>query len=201
MNGHGSVPSDRPREAPEGFWDVWVDHRAYLFGLSLRWMRGNHADAEDALSAVSLRAMLHFRDVSAAIRNERAWLRRLLHNACMDVYRRRRSARDLVVAFGEEEAGEPPAEAGDLSPEAALLQRERFGEIEALVDGLPPSWRHALLARLVGGRSYRDIAAEAGTTQANIRKRVQLARQTLRDRLAGPGTAGAPVHRRRRRPS
>lgn len=168
----------------ESFWSVWADHWEYLLGLSLRWMGGNYADAEDALSLVKIKAVLHFGGGPAAIRNERAWLRRLLRNVCVDAYRRRGNARESVYLDFENRIEAPPEARSELSPEDSLLKRELFREIEGLLADLPQDWRNAFIARLIRDRSYGEIAAAEGTTEANIRKRVQLARQKLRDRLS-----------------
>lgn len=174
----------RDARGQEFFWSVWADHWEYLLGLSLRWMGGNYADAEDALSLVKIKAVLHFRDSTVSIRNEKAWLRRLLRNVCVDTYRRRGSARESVCFDFESRFEAPPEICGDISPEDSLLKRELFREIEGLLEDLPAAWRKAFLARLISDRSYGEIAAAEGTTEANIRKRVQLARQNLRDRLS-----------------
>jgi RNA polymerase sigma factor (sigma-70 family) len=171
----------------EIFWRIWSSHHEYLFGLSLRWMRGNRADAEDALSAVKLKAVRHLEAPGPAILNERAWLSRLLYNVCMDLYRRRGRGEPPVPAELDRSLEDVRKEAPERSAEQRLLERELYRRIEGLLGELPPNWRHAFIERFLREESYGEIARKAGTTEANIRKRVQLARAFLRERL-GDGT-------------
>lgn len=167
----------------ELFWRLWSIHHDYLFGLSLRWMRGNRADAEDALSAVKVKAMRHLGSPRPAILNERAWLSRLLYNVCMDLYRRRGHGEQPGLAELDRSLEKAGKEKPERSVEQRLLERELYRRIEGLLSELPPNWRHAFIERFLHEESYGDIARKAGTTEANIRKRVQLARAFLRERL------------------
>lgn len=178
----GDLPVDL-NPSYETFWGVWEAHRELLGRLSLHWMRGRPADAEDALSAVKLKAILHFRSRTPGILNERAWLIRLLYTTCIDSYRKR--SREQGWTEGLEcvlESGE--AVSGSLSPEERILQRERLSRVSELLEELPGPWREAIVEHCLRRRSYAEIARESGMTQANVRKRVQLARDFLRRRLA-----------------
>jgi RNA polymerase sigma factor (sigma-70 family) len=174
------IPSRGTREGTfEEFWRLWRVHHEYLYGLSLRWMRGNHADAEDALSSAKLRAAHRYLTSPGTIQNERAWLSRILYNVCMDCYRRWDTAgRGIgpVDGVAELDNGRPSAQ-------DEMLAREMYVRLSQLLDELPQPWRTALVERFFLDRSYKEIAARARTTEANIRKRVQLARRFLRGRL------------------
>ncbi|MFC1673595.1 RNA polymerase sigma factor [Pseudomonadota bacterium] len=93
------------------FWDVWIEHHDYLFKQSMRFMSGNMADAEDALSQAMLKGSQHFD--AATIRNERAWLTRLVHNACMDQHR----SRKRQYRLSEEINGDDPEDAPNITPQ------------------------------------------------------------------------------------
>jgi RNA polymerase sigma factor (sigma-70 family) len=183
-----AVSSARKKQAPglqhactnaEAFWDTWENHHDYLFHLSLRWMRGNRADAEDALSSAQLKAAASFRCGPSGVRNEKAWLSRILHNACMDIYRGRRAATE--VDFEDlEDLPDTNITARCTSPEEAVLKRELLHRFQEVLTMLPKHWRTAFIERCLLGSSYGDIAERAETTQANIRKRVQLARAFVR---------------------
>lgn len=161
-------------------------------------MRGNRADAEDALSAVKLKAMRYFSSRSEVILNERAWLSRLLYNVCMDLYRRRGHGEQAGLAELDQALEEARQEKPERSPEQCLLERELYRQVEGLLRELPPNWRHAFLERFLREESYGEIARKAGTTEANIRKRVQLARAFLRERLDDGAGLGLRTSQRRR---
>jgi RNA polymerase sigma-70 factor (ECF subfamily) len=171
----------------EVFWQVWLSHREHLLRLGLQWMRGNRADAEDVLSQTKIKAALRFGTSPLALRDPKAWLSRLLYNVCMDVYRRRAYMEETGNLALEEGAGEVHLAHPQPSPEKFLLDHEAFRAVRRGLDELPPEWRRALIERCIHCRSYQEIAEEAATTQANIRKRVQLARAFLRGCLSCDG--------------
>ncbi len=172
-----------PGLPPDPFWQVWLHHREHLRRQSLRLMAGNLADAEDALSAAMLKASQKFADYAETIINERAWLSRLLHNACMDVYRaQRKQARWVSDQPVSEEDGEaaPAVVPTERSPEEVALSREQLSQLQDQVVKLPASLRRPFLMRFVQNASYDQIAAELNLTNAAVRKRIQLARERLR---------------------
>jgi RNA polymerase sigma factor (sigma-70 family) len=175
-----TCPSFPPSES---FWNLWLTHCSFLQGLSLRWMRGCQADAEDALSTAKLKAAVHFCAYSEDLQNHRAWLARLLYTSCMDLHRWRRRERTTTDNLLEDVAMLSEADARP-SPEKQVLDLELRARLARLLDELPEPWRNAVLERGLGQKSYEEIARQAGTTPANVRKRVQLARALLKRRLA-----------------
>jgi len=177
-------PTPSPQHSPSpfaDFWNVWLEHHDYLFKQSLRFMAGNMADAEDALSHAMLKGSQHFD--ADTIRNERAWLTRLVHNSCMDQHRsRKRQAR-----LSDEIDGDDPEQAPNITPQPertpdeALHMRQIFDQLEHHMKQLPISLLEPLLMRVVEDRSYDDIAAHMGLSNCAVRKRIQLARDRLRD--------------------
>ena len=106
-----------------------------------------------------------------------AWLYRILENVCIDEANRRR--RSLAVV--ERLAAQPE----ELAPDAETAARLPDPEMSAALQGLPSSYRNALIQREVEGLSYADMAAAAGITEDNARARVSRARSALR-RLVAP---------------
>jgi RNA polymerase sigma factor (sigma-70 family) len=177
-------PGERDPESYEEFWKIWKLHASYLSGLCLRWTRGNSADAEDALSQAKTKALAAYLKGRETLLDERAWLGRVLYTVCMDQYRQK-SRREVLLAPGLQEALEGlPVRSSGPSPEDRLLRHELSGQLGRLAGELPSSWYSALVERVVHEKPYPDIAAAHGTTEVNIRKRVQLARAYLRRRLS-----------------
>ncbi|MEG3620290.1 RNA polymerase sigma factor [Magnetovibrio sp. PR-2] len=186
-------PSDHPLRKPdrspfgdggldpfEEFWQVWMEHQDYLFKQSIRFMSGNVADAEDALSQAMLKGSQHFN--AETIRNQRAWLTRLVHNACMDQHRsHKRQAR-----LSDEIDGDDPEQAPNITPQPprapdeALHMRQIFDELEQHLCDMPMSLLQPLLLRVVEEKSYDEIANAMGLSNCAVRKRIQLARDRLR---------------------
>jgi RNA polymerase sigma-70 factor (ECF subfamily) len=166
---------------------MYEEHRGYLHNLSLRWSAGNHAEAEDAVSDVFCRAVDVLSNGNTVVMNERAWLGRMLHNRCVDRHRRRRlEAQEPLDLDQDGDIGERAAAGGDLpTPENEILNRELGVVLKDAVDTLPETLKGPFNMRLVHEESYCAIAERFGLSQANARKRVQQAREILRDRLTG----------------
>lgn len=165
----------------EAFWTMWEAWQESLLRLGLHWMGGHRADAEDALSQAKLQAALSFRSRPGRIDNPGAWLRRILHNVCMDLHRARRDRRTVAVDL--EAPPRPILPPPSSTPEREVMDRESLRRLGEEILTLPAPLRDALLDRCLGGASYSEIARRASTTEVNIRKRVQLARKRLRHQM------------------
>ncbi|MBL4614614.1 MAG: RNA polymerase sigma factor [Magnetovibrio sp.] len=162
------------------FWIVWMEHHDYLFKQSMRFMAGNMADAEDALSQAMLKGSQHFD--GELIRNQRAWLTRLVHNACMDQHRsHKRQARLSDEIDGDDHEQAPNITPQPIrTPDEALHMRQVFDQLESQLLKLPVSLLEPLLLRVVEEKSYDEIAGKMGLSNCAVRKRIQLARDRLR---------------------
>jgi len=164
----------------DDFWNVWIEHQDYLLKQGLRFMSGNMADAEDALSQAMLKGSQHFD--GNEIRNERAWLTRLVHNACMDQHRSRKRQQRL----SDEVIPDDPEDAPTLqpqphrTPDEALHMNQVFAELESHLKELPVTLLEPLMMRVVEDKSYDEIAGHLGLSNCAVRKRIQLARDRLK---------------------
>ncbi len=164
------------------FWPIWLTHRDYLYRYSLRFSSGNAADAEDALGEAMLKALHAFSD--AEIRNHRAWLLRLVHNACMDRYRLKERQNCLMNDIVDDDGQSVPA----IVPKPNRSLEELLGALQlvtCLQDAmmtLPRSLAEPLLLYL-DDLSDADIASSLNVTKEVVRKRRQMARDWLRQRM------------------
>ncbi len=168
--------------AAPNFWPLWMDQQDSLLKQCLKLMSGNMDDAQDALSEAMLKASVKFEDSMDEIRNHRAWLSRIVHNACIDLHRQnRRKAEYKEENHGTADAALPPISGrNEPSPEESFLATEMFDHLERALRALPEKLRKPLLMRCVEDRSYDDIADNLGLSNCAVRKRVQLARDHLR---------------------
>ncbi|XHF08243.1 sigma-70 family RNA polymerase sigma factor [Archangium gephyra] len=172
----------RPPELLEQeFWRWWLSHRPHLWTLSLRLMQGNRAEAEDVLSVAALKAHAHYPRLAHRLLKPREWLTTLLRNVCMDRYRERRSRGELLSTLDESHAqGLTLLPAGSGDPEERLCVQSRLESLRVKLRKLPHELRQPFLLRFEEGKQYSEIALRMGLTQANVRKRIQLARKRLR---------------------
>lgn len=159
----------------DAFNAIVAAHQDFLYGLAV-WATGDATLAEDALQDGLFRAYTR----AGLYRGEgpvRAWLARVVLNACRDAQRwhRRRRAEPLPVAadtLGASVSGDPHHE---------LLARERARLLEAALNRLCPDQRIALVLYAVHGLEYEEIVLATSAPIGTVKSRIHRARLALRE--------------------
>ncbi|HKO54228.1 MAG TPA: sigma-70 family RNA polymerase sigma factor, partial [Thermoanaerobaculia bacterium] len=183
-------------DAANAFVSVWQRELPDLRRYCLQWTSGNAADADEAVSRVAMRALVHF--AGADIYNHRAWLRSIARNICIDLLRERRRSGHEPLDTADPEWLERESRAMHVrTPEALYLARERRRALRRAVADLPSST--AKLLRLYYFEEMRlvDIAQVTGMSEANVRRRIGEAHAMIRTRLRRPrsSASGHPLRR------
>ncbi|MGK7876161.1 MAG: RNA polymerase sigma factor [Xenococcaceae cyanobacterium] len=166
------------------FWQLWELHRDYLYYLCRVWMGGNHFDAEEAVSLLSLKAWDKLPNHAQNITNLKGWLKTFTYNLCIDIHRQRK--RNAVSVANVDDRPRNIQEIGISSsnhPESALLQQELKIYLRYYIEALPSRLRDPLILRYYQEMSCADIARELSISQDNVSKRLQQARQILKKHL------------------
>ena len=139
---------------------------------------GHPQDAEDAAQEAFVKALRHLEAVQDADRL-RGWLYRVAFRAALDARRRRRRAgeREAAAARGVAVA---PARAETHWGEAL---QEGLGELDDLS-------RVFVVEYYYGGRTLREIAEERGMSEQAVWKRIERAKEQLRNRMGWAVAAG-----------
>ena len=165
------------------FWMLWDLHKGNLYHLCLWQMGGVREDAEDALSRAMLKALEKLPNNACRIENFKAWLRRLTLNLCVDMHRERsRQVRRLESIENSLSGVSDRLVADTDSPEKGLVNREVFAYVCSAVDSLPPRLREPFVLRFFQEMDYREIAECLILSTDNVRKRIQQARDILREK-------------------
>ena len=175
------------------FWELWGQLQDdLLLRCCFQWMGGNYADAEDALSEASLRALQAWVTKPPHLSNIKGWLFRLVQNHCRNIQKSR--ARHMRVVQCVEDvsdlSGEPKAEDSSISPEDMMLNDEMNGMIRRAISELPPRLQTTAALYFLQDVNCPDIATRLGLSPANVRKRLQHARELLRVRISAYAAAG-----------
>jgi RNA polymerase sigma-70 factor (ECF subfamily) len=180
-----------------GFWILWEGYQGYLFGVCLKQMGGVREDAEDALSRAMIKAWDRLPRYASEIANVKAWLTRLVCNLCLDIHRERKIRVRNAVNLDDAIATDSKSlAAGTASPEAEVLNSEICNQIRNAVDRLPTRLREPFKMRFFEEMSYRDIAEKLELSGDNVRKRIQLARAIMQERLGTYLRPGLKSHRK-----
>ena len=143
-------------------------------------------DAEDILQDVFYR-LVEANRLLMPIDHVTGWLFQVARNRITDFFRKQRPeqfSESAVVHPGEEVLGiEDLLPSPDAGPDAVYARRLLLDEIEDALDELPPEQREVFVAHELDGRSFKDMAAEAGVSINTLLSRKRYAVLHLRARL------------------
>ncbi|MBE2315432.1 sigma-70 family RNA polymerase sigma factor [Solirubrobacter sp. CPCC 204708] len=138
-----------------------------------RLLRGSGHDPEDILQDVYLRADAALRGGVVPI-EPRAWLLRLVRNACLDELRRAR----VRAAAGDVELETLPS-TGEQLPEV-LVDRTEARALLGDIHRLPDRQKSVLVMSALDGLSHEEVAVRLDTTVDTTRSLLARARANLR---------------------
>lgn len=131
-------------------------------------------EAQDAVQEAFLR-VLRFRDAIPTGDGRRAWLYRVVVNACISRVRAQasRTGRDVGPA------GLDALPARDPAPEQAAERSQLADDVLAAIAALPEHLRVPLVLRFYAGLSEREIAVAIERRPGTVKSRLHDARQRL----------------------
>ncbi len=150
-------------------------------------MVGEEEAADDATQTTFLSAYNHLNSFRGG--SFKAWLLRIVTNACYDELRRRKR-RPTVPLEPSDEEGEEVESARWMvdpagQPEELAEQKELQRAIQHCLDNLPEEFRAAVVMVDVHGLDYSEASLASGKPIGTIKSRLARARLRLRDCLNG----------------
>ena len=174
----------------EAFNRIVLEHQTRAFNVALRVL-GDGEAAADATQDAFLSAYRNLRSYRGG--SFRAWLLRIVTNACYDELRRRkrRPVTSLEELGPETEDGEPEVEAWLAStadgPERLSERTELVHAIQDCLDRLPDEFRIVAVLADVQGYNYDEVSSAIGKPLGTVKSRLARARARLRDCLQRHG--------------
>jgi RNA polymerase sigma-70 factor (ECF subfamily) len=179
--GSATAPALAPHAA---FALACVPHQSELYGVAMRICRDPDM-AKDLVQETLLRAMCAW-DSFQQGSNLRAWLFRILTNAFINGYRKRRRHQRfaaerpgdaLIALYGRDQDHTD-------CPLDAVCADELSDEVTAALDQLGPEYREVVERADLRGEKYRDIADAQGVPIGTVMSRLFRARRALETELA-----------------
>jgi RNA polymerase sigma-70 factor (ECF subfamily) len=176
------------REAARGDLDAFnrlvMAYQDQVFNQAYRMM-GEKEAAADAVQEAFISAFRYLKDYRGG--SFRAWLLRIVTNACYDEMRRRKrrptTPLEPLDDAGEEiESPDWISDPGEL-PEARLERAELERVLQNCLDGLPTDFRATVILVDIQGLDYTEAAHATGKPLGTIKSRLARARMRLRDCL------------------
>ncbi len=173
---------ERPEENA-AFEEIYNAYKGKMMAIAYNIL-GNHHYSEEAVSQAFFAVARNFRKISEKSIGEReAYLNIVTKNAALDIYRER-NVRDALPI---EDIEDMPDENTDVSDDA--LSDIGYNRVVAAIKALPELYSEALYLFNVTGLSIREIASSLGIAENVVKKRLQRAREKLRDILTEEGIA------------
>jgi RNA polymerase sigma-70 factor, ECF subfamily len=165
-----------------------LEYQDLVFNQAYRTM-GEHELAEDATQEAFISAFRNLRSYRGG--SFKAWLLRIVTNACYDELRRqkRRPTTPLEPLDNDEEEVESPhwlADPGE-SPEESAERSELNDAIQHCLQSLPEEFRSVVILVDVQGMDYTEAADAVRKPLGTVKSRLARARLKLRDCLQGYG--------------
>jgi len=166
-----------------------IPHQAELYGVAMRICRDPDT-AKDLVQETLMRAMVAWSSFEPGS-NVRAWLFRILTNAFINGYRKRRRHQrfaterpgDALTAL----YGRDQDRTDDVSQE--LYGNELGDEVSGALGKLGPDYRDVVERADLKGQKYKDIAEELHVPIGTVMSRLFRARRVLEHELASYAAA------------
>lgn len=172
----------------QAFNQLVQEYQGRAFNLALRIMGDGDSAADAAQEAFisAYRNIAKFRGSSF-----RAWLFRIVTNACYDEFRRRKrrpaASLDELEEEGVSHFEQGVGNAPPPSPEEAIERLELVEEIQGCLDELPAEFRVVAVLADVQRFEYREIAEIIDKPLGTVKSRLARARARMRDCLEAHG--------------
>ncbi len=167
------------------FATACLPHQAEMFGVAMRICRDPDT-AKDLVQETLLRAMVAWNSFEPGS-NLRAWLFRILTNAFINGYRKRRRHQRFATERPGDALnalyGRDQDRTDDL--EEALVADELCDEVRTALSRLGPEYRDVVERADLRGEKYRDIADALHVPIGTVMSRLFRARRVLEAELAG----------------
>lgn len=171
----------------DAFNRLVIQYQDMAFNLAYR-MLGEDDPAEDVTQTAFIsayRALSSYRGGSF-----KAWILRMVTNACYDELRRRKRRPTVALEPAmpdEEDEMESPAWLADpnAGPEEQLDQAELKDALKHCIQDLPDDFRSIVIMVDLQGMDYLEVAEAANCPLGTIKSRLARARLKLRDCLQG----------------
>lgn len=167
----------------KAYAEILREYRGPIYSLIYRMVR-NREEAEDLVQEAFVKAFSSLSSFNANYAFS-TWLYKIAINNCIDYLRRKKLKTYSMDKPIRSQDGELSREFPDvsMSPDRALLAKERSTLIEHAIDDLPEKYRIVIILRHSEERSYEEIADLLSIPLGTVKARIFRAREMLKKKL------------------
>lgn len=182
-NGELAKIVDLVKEDEKNFKLLYDATYITIYHLAFNKMKNRH-DAED----VSQEVYVKISEGIHSLKDTRAfnsWMKRIVHNTCIDALRKRRKKEDMLINDSENNLVEIFAAEDylDFSPVAMIEQKEVSKTIEKLINRLPSKQKQAVQMYYFQELTTNEIAEKLFCSAKVVRNRLYYARLSLKEKI------------------
>jgi RNA polymerase sigma-70 factor (ECF subfamily) len=160
-----------------------VERHMKLAGAAAHGVTGDYAAAEDVVQESFLKVYTNLGSLKEP-EKFKYWLRNVVRTTALDWRRRNKKGVQSLDALESLDGESLNVEAPDASPPERVTDKEELRKrVREEIERLPESHREVVALKYLGGKSYEEIAALTGLSQATIESRLFRARQKLKSRF------------------
>ncbi len=164
----------------EAFNQLVIAYQGLAYNVAYRIL----GDAEAAADATQEAFISAYRGLSRLRGNSfKAWLLRIVTNACYDHLRRRKRRPAVSLDATMEGDGGGWSRADDEPPDDYLERQELGALLQRGLETLPPNQRAVVVLSDIHGMHYNEIAEALGISLGTVKSRLSRGRRKLRDFL------------------
>lgn len=178
----------------DAYNQIVLIHQEAVYNLAYSILR-DHQSAEDCTQDAFLRAYLHLRDYRGP--SFRAWILRIVRNACYDELRRRKR-HPIFPLFSQNHDGEDEnqldmlADPG-ISVEETVERNELRSAIQQHLDALPENYRSALVLVDILELNYAEASTVLNIPLGTVKSRLARGRRLMSRALRANQDMHTPI--------
>jgi len=174
--------TDQEDRIKRDFASLVEPYESVLFASAMRFT-GHRADAEDLLQETFMRAYVGFQR-SQAVESPRAWLLKIMRNAYINRYHKKRR-QGVLVSYedGLDDKIDDVADRKAEDPQEAFFSQFLDSEIEEALNSIPEQFKESVILCDVSGLAYEEISEVLGCPLGTVRSRISRGRELLFHKL------------------
>lgn len=179
----GVVDRQDQHDPGKEYWQAWNEHSSKIRKCCFKWLHGDENKVDDAMSTLAEKSYLKYLTSSYQIQNYFSWMYKIAYNICIDMYRESKKEATIVDHVSNLPDTFYFSSNTSETLEEQLEREQLVSSVVEAFDMLSNELQEIVSLRLLSGKEYSELAKQFNTSQQNIRKKIQIARQRLNDHV------------------